>query len=172
VQASAELHVRNTGSVATDARAALEHDPGTPEADLGALRAQCETTLTPAVGQNLSVLALDDRPGHYAGQFLVVRTESFWVLEGDHEVLADGVFLLGTGLEDYFGGSFYYLRGSFVHPLSGASGRSVTDGIGVVSQYRHHLLDTIPFQRQFRFDYETFLAGAEFERCVFWYEAP
>jgi len=111
------------------------------------------------------------RAGHYAGQFLVVRTESLWVLEGDHEVLADGVYLLGTGLEDYFGGSFYYLRGSFAHPLSGASGRAVNDGIGVVSQYRHHLLDTIPFQRELRFDYETFRAGAEFERCVFWYEA-
>ena len=170
VQASAELVLRNTGSATIDVRATFEHDPGAPEADLGALRALCETTLTPALGENLTVLALDDRAGHYAGQFLVVRGESFWVLEGDHEVLADGVHLLGTGLEDYFGGSFYYLRGSFAHPLSGASGRSTSGGLSVVSQYRHHLLDTIPFERQLRFDYETFLAGAEFERCVYWYE--
>jgi hypothetical protein len=172
VRAAAELRLRNSGAAPVTAQVRFEHDPGSPDPDLGALRASCGTSLTPAVGQNLALLDLTDRRGHYAGQFLVVRTESFWVLEGDHEVAADDVLLLGTGLEDYFGGSFYYLRGAFAHPLSGASGRAISDGVGEVSQYRHHLLDTIPFQRRFRFDFETFLAGSTFERCIVWYEAP
>ncbi len=119
---------------------------------------------------DLTLLDLEGR-GHYAGQFLVIRAESFWVLEGDHEIEADGVRLLGTGLEDYFGGAFYYLRGSFSHPLSGASGRAASDAGAVVSQYRHRLFDTIPFQRSFRFDYETFVRSSSFEHCLFWYEA-
>lgn len=172
VHGSAELRLRNLGAARVSARVTFEHDPGAPDADLGGLRASCGTSLTPAVDQNLSLLDLRDRRGHYAGQFLIVRSESFWVLEGDHELLADGAHLLGTGLEDYFGGAFYYLRGAFAHPLSGASGRSVTGGVGVISQYRHHLLGTVPFERRFRFDYETFFEGARFEHCLFWYEAP
>ena len=60
-----------------------------------------------------------------------------------------------------------------VLPLSGASYRSETDTTSEpeVSQYRHHFLDTVPFEGTFRFDYETFLGDSEFEYCLFWYEA-
>lgn len=170
VESALALVLRNAGAEPLAVRVSLEHDPGTPDPALGALRTSCGTSTTPEVGQNLTLLDLEGR-GHYAGQFLVIRAESFWVLEGDHEIEADGVRLLGTGLEDYFGGAFYYLRGSFSHPLSGASGRAASDAGAVVSQYRHRLLDTIPFQRSFRFDYETFVRSSSFEHCLFWYEA-
>lgn len=59
-------------------------------------------------------------------------------------------------------------------PLSGASYRSALDTSTepVVSQYRHGLLDTVPFECALRFDYESFVAGSTFEYCLFWYEAP
>lgn len=174
VQSAVELRLLNTGSSAVPVRFGFEHDPGVPDADLGALRTNCGALRTPVVGTNFAILDLAGRRGHYAGQFLTVRSyeRGLWVLEGDHEILSDGEWQLGTGLEDYFGGSFYYLRGPFALPLSGASGRgSVPGGGGTVSQYRHHLLDTVPFEHTFRFEYETFVAGADIEHCAIWYEA-
>lgn len=179
VHGSAELRLRNTSSAPITARFGFEHDPGVPDPDLGALRGRCGEERTPPVGENLTLVDIEGERGHYAGQFLIVESSvegfwsGFWVLEGDHEIRADEEWLLGTGLEDYFGGAFYYLRGPFVLPLTGASYLSELDGPGVpvVSQYRHHLLDTVPFDRSLRFDYESFVADSRFEYCVFWYQA-
>lgn len=177
VRAGLELRLRNSSAMPVSVRATIEHDRGAPDPDLGALRISCGTTETPAVGQNLRLLDVRGR-GHYAGQFLIVRGAEpgfftgFWVLEGDHELWVDDEHILGTGLEDYFGGSFYYLRSAFVLPLAGASFRSALDvpGEPEVSQYRHHLLDTIPFERSLRFEYESFLAGSAVEHCLVWYQ--
>ncbi|HEY8427850.1 MAG TPA: DUF2961 domain-containing protein [Sandaracinaceae bacterium] len=178
VRASAELALRNAGAGPIAVRYAFEHDPGDPDPDLGSLRISCGAPRTPEVGRNARLVDLAGRRGHYAGQFLIVRSgvagfwSGLWVLEGDHEIETDGEWLLGTGMEDYFGGAFYYLRGPFALPLSGATYRSDgSEAYPRTSQYRHHLLDTIPFERSFRFEYESFVADSELTHCIYWYEA-
>ena len=123
------------------------------------------------------MLRVEGQRGHYAGQVLTLRShledfwDGLWALEGDHEVFADGIEVLGTGMEDYFGGSFYYLRGPFALPLAGSSG-VVGETFVEVPQYRHHLLDTMPFEASFDFAYESFQPGSRLDHCAFWYAHP
>ncbi len=150
----------------------LCHDPGPVPAELGSLRVECGEVVSAEIGQNVTLLHASGA-GHFAGQFLVTDGPhpNFWFLEGDHELVEDGAYtILGTGLEDYFGGAFYYQLGPSALGLSGASGRMSADDRSMVSQYRHHLLDTIPFETSFRFEYESFVQGTRFEHCSFWYE--
>ncbi len=126
------------------------------------------------MGTNFTVFDVSGRRGQYAGQALVPYSNldgfwaGAWALEGDHEVFPDDDEILGTGMEDYFGGAWYYLRGPFAVPLSASSG--LTAAPISVAQVRHLLLGTIPFERRFRFQYETFVEGTRFDSCAIWYE--
>ncbi len=174
VRDSAVLTVRNEGASPVEGTFTLAHDPIEPPADLRSMRLECGSTLSGPVGENLALLEAEGA-GHYAGQLLVTRAgvdgfwAGFWMLEGDHELFVDDEEILGTGLEDYFGGAFYYLSGPFALPTAGASGMSEPGERATVSQYRHHLLDTVPFERSFAFTYENTVADTEFEHCLVYY---
>lgn len=75
--------------------------------------------------------------------------------------------LLGTGTEDYYGAGFYFIEGPIAWTLAGASGwtRSTFDGSGATHLYRHHLVDTIPFE------VESYVDGTTFTGCSFFYVA-
>ncbi len=167
------LTIRNDGASAATGTFTLAHDPADPS-DLRSIRITCGSTLSGEVGENLALLEVEGS-GHYAGQFLVTVAgvdgfwDGFWMLEGDHELFVDDEEILGTGLEDYFGGAFYYLSGDFALPTAGASGMSPGGERPTVSQYRHHLLGTVPFERDFAFTYENTVAGTEFEHCLVHY---
>ena len=55
----------------------------------------------------------------------------------------------------------------------GASDWSRTsDEAGATHVYRHHLVDTIPFEAELRFEFESYVDGTTFEGCSYFYTAP
>ena len=92
--------------------------------------------------------------GKFVGCFLGVTGEdnSWWLLEGDETMVIDQEVRpswRGTGLEDYFNGSWYY-RGTAFAAYHGVMDRSPFR----VAQYRHHLVDPVHFQKSFHMDIE------------------
>ena len=92
--------------------------------------------------------------GKFVGCFLGVTGEenSWWLLEGDETMVVDQEARpswRGTGLEDYFNGSWYY-RGAAFAAFHGVMDRSPFR----VAQYRHHLVDPVSFQKSFYMDIE------------------
>jgi hypothetical protein len=61
--------------------------------------------------------------------------------------------IVGTGLEDYFMGGWYFREGTFAGPTHGVP---VKDALrSSVAMYRVHDCDAIHFDREFRFAFET-----------------
>lgn len=93
--------------------------------------------------------------GHYVGCFLsALGQDGTWtILEGDEFLRPDPGKQppqLGTGLEDYFNGAYYYTS-LFDLPFHGL----IEKGAMRTDQYRLHMLDAVPFS-------EAFEAGIEF----------
>lgn len=167
--------IRNEGDATVALTLEAAHDPAGFDPELGRLRAECGAETH---DRGLVPVLDAEGPGQYVGQHLVVRgvEAGWWFMEGDHRIRVDGVeTALGTGIEDYFGGAFYYLRGPFSLPLSGATGFDFCcrDHLGSgrvsVAQYRLHLLGAVPFERRLQMDYEGYVDGTTFERCAFFY---
>jgi hypothetical protein len=101
-------------------------------------------------------------------------------LEGDERIAVDGSrwpAIHGTGLEDFFSGGFYFLRGAFRLPTHGnpaqAAGTSPRrPGLNLRSVYRLFLGDAIPYENGIRFAIEhgpTDDVPADFSSLVFHY---
>jgi hypothetical protein len=168
-------HVRNDGASPLAIGLRARHDPGGFDPALGRLRTACGAE--PFATGRATLFEVDGTRGQYAGQFLVLRGNEagWWFMEGDHQMRVDGDdAILGTGIEDYIGGAFYYIGGTFTLPTSGATGFDYCCGhltspsVGV-AMYRHHLLDTVPFESSFVFSYEVYTDQTVFERCAIWY---
>lgn len=77
-------------------------------------------------------------------------------LEGDEHIAVDGSRypqIHGTGLEDFFNGGFYYIRGPFTLPTHGNPAQAPTTslrrpGLNLRSSYRLLLGDAVPFSSQ------------------------
>jgi len=104
-------------------------------------------------------------------------------LEGDERVQIDGSRwpqIHGTGLEDFFGGGFYFVRGPFTLPTHGnpalvATTSARRPGINLRSVYRLLVADAIPFRNGIRFTIEhgpTNDVPAEMSSVVFHYAIP
>jgi hypothetical protein len=187
---SLEARVENTGPAALERARLGGRVVAMPlEADLGRFRAVCEEgeaiasiqmcgTADPAARAPNHVIArVTGAPGHYVGHSILQRVPDNWwcALETDHEVFIDGAYaLLGTGLEDYYSAGFYWMFGPISWSLAGATGwtRSTEDASGVTHLYRHHLVDTIPFEDELRFEFESYVDGTTFTGCSFFYLAP
>lgn len=171
------------------ARIAVRTVNGPLDRDLGRLRVQCGVrgpvpsismcgTAEPSLRiPNNVVASWTGARGHYVGHSLVQRVSSSWwcALEPDHEVWIDGSYaLLGTGMEDYYSAGFYFMNGPVAWLLAGATGwtRSALDGSAATHVYRHHLVDTIPFENEFRFEFESYVEETTFTGCSFFYVAP
>lgn len=89
--------------------------------------------------------------GKYVGCYLGETSldGSWWLLEGDETIEADGKRRTGTGMEDYFNGGWYY-RGCSFTPWSGILDREPFR----VGQYRFHLTDAVPFWKCFSMEVE------------------
>ncbi len=92
--------------------------------------------------------------GHYVGTLLAMscidrnnisRCRTFEFLEGNMEILADGILSYGsTGTEDYFLGGWYFITGVFHAPLHGCL---IKDELhSRILAYRFHIFDPIPFE--------------------------
>jgi hypothetical protein len=110
--------------------------------------------------------------GHYVGCFLsAIGQDGTWtILEGDEFLKPDAgeqPAQLGTGLEDYFNGAYYYTS-LFDLPFHGL----IEKGAMRTDQYRLHMLDAVAFDQSFK-------AGIEFgdgnnargymSSLVYWY---
>jgi hypothetical protein len=117
-------------------------------------------------------------PGHLAGISLVMEASMYgWsMLEGDHEASIDGAWaLLGTGVEDYFGGAFYFVHGPFMALTHGLTGWNIgmRDRLMVAepdaAMLRHHVLDTVPFREEITWRWELYTRGTRYDACTYYY---
>ncbi len=85
-------------------------------------------------------------------------------LEGDEMIRVDGMRApswLGTGMEDYFNGGWYFTR-AHTNPLSGLTRRVDWAGKSFeLSMYRHHVLDPIVARAGMRFGWESGVDGLD-----------
>jgi len=107
----------------------------------------------PGGGRNHAVTKINGR-GKYLGCFLGVTglDASWWILEGDERMWVDGQsnpVWLGTGLEDYFNGGWYY-RGVAFGGLNGNLDRAPFRS----AQYRHQHADPVTFNQYFFMEFE------------------
>ncbi|HSW44734.1 MAG TPA: glycoside hydrolase family 172 protein [Phycisphaerae bacterium] len=93
--------------------------------------------------------------GHLAGVMLSMQGEPlnyFRYLEAPEYVFIDDDWesprIVGTGLEDYFNGGWYFREGEFAGPVHGVPLRDPLRSM--VTMYRFHTADAIAFERRIR----------------------
>ena len=183
---SLEVRLRNTGAAVPNIAIEGRVAGGALDADLGALRVDCNLSgPVPAIDEcgtantelrtpNQVIARMSGGRGHYAGHSLVQTTTGAWwcALEVDHEVSIDGAYpILGTGMEDYYSAGFYFMNGTVAWPLAGATGWDRSAGTSSTHVYRNHIVDTIPFESELRFEYESYVSNTSFAGCSFFYLA-
>ena len=138
--------------------------------------------------------------GNFVGLQQNVRNpmEYFWWGEGDEKIYVDGEdfpSIFGTGTEDYFGYAWCVQYIKFTHAYHGVSLptkeplavaqvtpfpfvweaiSNSTPQKAVVSQYRWHVLDVIPFNESFVFDMEIWHhrnTSIDVNATAYWYAA-
>lgn len=120
---------------------------------LGYFHAAWKRTGAKEIGSPHSILNVKG-DGKYVGCLLSVCTldGSFWALEGDESIRKDGEKTpgwLGTGLEDYFNGGWYYQN-----VMSGPThGLFIKEPFRTV-QYRVHAMDPSYFRKSFDMAFE------------------
>jgi hypothetical protein len=85
------------------------------------------------------------------------------ILEGDERAYVDdaiGPLWQGTGVEDFFGGGFYFDQDAFTQPLAGASLVRHGDAFETAA-WRLMLADALPYTRALRLTQEAGLAPAQ-----------
>jgi hypothetical protein len=94
--------------------------------------------------------------GHYAGCLLYMQGEErnyLSFLEAPEYVWIDADWdtprIVGTGLEDYFLGGWYFREGTFIGPYHGVPVKNTLDAS--VAMYRVHEADAIHFQERLKF---------------------
>ncbi|MFN3240372.1 MAG: glycoside hydrolase family 172 protein [Planctomycetota bacterium] len=116
--------------------------------------------------------------GRFVGCSLLVRNPSrIWWGEGDEKFLVDGEAFpswFGTGTEDYFGYAWCDPT-PFVAPLHAQVQCEGPNNYGFTQLHRTHVLDSVPFQRSFRFDLERWHwvedLEVDYETVAYWYGA-
>ena len=114
--------------------------------------------------------------GRFVGCSLLVRNPSrIWWGEGDEKVYVDGETFpswFGTGTEDYFGYAWCDPT-PFAAPLHAQVQCEGPDNRGFTQLHRTHILDSVPFQRSLRFEFERWHwvqdAAIDYESVAYWY---
>ncbi len=116
--------------------------------------------------------------GRFVGCSLLVRNPSkIWWGEGDEKFTVDGEAFpswFGTGTEDYFGYAWCDPT-PFAAPFHAQVECQGPMNFGLTQLHRTHLLDSVPFQRSFRFDLEVWhwveSASIDYATVAYWYGA-
>ena len=124
--------------------------------DLGYLHAQFRTGLNKGP-ESVQVAEVQGR-GHYAGCLLYMQGEErnyLSFLEAPEYVYIDNDWetprIVGTGLEDYFLGGWYFREGPFIGPYHGVP---IKDALNAsVAMYRVHETDAIHFRERLKFSF-------------------
>ena len=96
--------------------------------------------------------------GKYVGCTLAMQAEEknyLSFLEAPEHVCIDDDWdrprIVGTGLEDYFGGGWYFREGPFTGPLHGVASKTTLNSS--IAMYRAHEYDAVHFARRFRMSF-------------------
>lgn len=124
--------------------------------ELGCFHAQFRTGHNP--GPEPLPLCAFEGQGRYAGCTLSMQGQdlnTMYFLEAPEYVWIDDdgerPGIVGTGLEDYFMGGWYFREGPFCGPLHGVP---VKDSLrATIAMYRVHEADAIHFRRRLRMDF-------------------
>src|SRR5262249_748468 len=126
-------------------------------------------------------LVLDAKggPGRFVGTALIVKNpHRAWWGEGDEKFTVDGEALpswFGTGTEDYFGYAWCCPE-TFSSAFHGQAQCDGPGNYGFTAVHRMHVLDSVPFQRSFRFDLEVWhwvpKLQLDYATVAYWYGAP
>ncbi|MFK7743027.1 MAG: glycoside hydrolase family 172 protein [Planctomycetota bacterium] len=116
--------------------------------------------------------------GRFVGCSLLVRNPTrIWWGEGDEKIWVDGESFpswFGTGTEDYFGYAWCDPT-PFQAPHHGQVSCEGPMNYGFTQLHRLHLLDSIPFQRSLRFEFERWHwvkdTTIDYETVAYWYGA-
>ena len=117
--------------------------------------------------------------GRFVGCTLRIRNSSrIWWGEGDEKFTVDGEAFpswFGTGTEDYFGYAWCEPT-LFQSPLHAQIECQGPMNFGFTQLHRLHVLDSVPFERSFRFDLEVWhwveQARVDYATVAYWYGAP
>lgn len=157
-QNSAEVRVRNLGSAPVTVRGEIVTEPYT-WTDGSMLfhakwRAQFDVPTEPKIDWNY--LTAQGR-GVFAGvAFAIDNPVRAWWGEGDEKIYVDGEPFpshFGTGTEDYYGYAWCF-PDLFTHAFHNQTRCDGPGNYGRTSINRWHILDRIPFTKDFRFDME------------------
>ncbi|MFZ4595063.1 MAG: glycoside hydrolase family 172 protein, partial [Verrucomicrobiaceae bacterium] len=152
-------------------------------ADLGRFHACCRRENPTEPERHYTVLDIKGR-GHFIGCGLAVQglESTLSYLEGFPFVHVDGETepsLKYWGTEDFFGGSYYFERGAFAGPYSGAT--VVNKSQGRFAGYRLLIKDAIPFQTGIKVQLAhghplksgkmmSYSGRADYASVAFWYQ--
>lgn len=169
---SARISLENQSAleIAFDAVAATENLAAWDDG-WGYFHASWNKTLAQDVGRPHDVLRTQAR-GKFVGCLLSATSfdKSWWLLEGDESIRVDGEETprwLGTGLEDYFNGGWYY-QNVRTRPLNGIPFKAPFRTV----QYRLHLPDPTFFEKSIDMVFERGPGQAshgEMESVAFYY---
>jgi len=117
--------------------------------------------------------------GVFVGDMLsVANPVKGWWGEGDEKIYVDGEKFpshFGTGSEDYFGYA-WCCPDLFTHCYHNQSRCDGPGNYGLTSVNRFHVIDKIPFTRQFQFDIEAWHSNANttvsYNATSYWYARP
>jgi len=109
-------------------------------------------------GDEPALILQTEGAGHYAGVMLAMQGEPLHYLsflEAPEYIYIDDDWekprIVGTGLEDYFNGGWYFREGEFAGPLHGVP---LKDPLrSMVTMYRLHDQDAIAFDRRIRIEF-------------------
>jgi hypothetical protein len=117
--------------------------------------------------------------GVFAGaSFAIDNPVKHWWGEGDEKIYVDGETFpshFGTGTEDYYGYAWCY-PGLFTHAYHSQSRCDGPGNYGRTSVNRFHILDRIPFTKDFKFDMELWhwhdKCKVNLAVTTYWYARP
>jgi hypothetical protein len=148
---SAVVRLFNGGSTAVPVWYEVRRRPGPPLPGSLPFLAHAQRTDETVAGVDVPLLGARGR-GRWVGLFADLQSVGFdggEYLEGDERVYLDGSphpAIYGTGVEDLFGGGFYFDQGPFRLATHGAPSQEVLpSGEARTSMYRLFLTDAIPF---------------------------
>jgi len=176
-RAGIRIELENTSAAAVDVTSAdVEYEPCQVDKTYAYLHALYRQEQFAAGADRMyQVLSVPEGEGHYLGCVLTVTpaSDQLGYLEGNDRIIVDGgakQTLYGTGLEDAFNGGYYY-RGTFSGPFSGL----LKSAYGMTSQYRHMIMDFVPFEESILVEFQGVdYWGAEYARLyestAYWYQ--
>ncbi len=165
----ARLQIRNDGPVAVNCESSADVVTG-DVADALYLHASFNSSVSS--GQPFRMMRTSGK-GKYVGCYLIaLGMDGGWnILEGDESFYRDGSktpCCLGTGLEDYFNGGWYYF-GHFELPFHGLLEKAAMR----TAQYRFHPSDPVTFAEDLRMNLEfgdANRAGGYLSAVAYWYQ--